>query len=406
MLRLVRGKFHDGDEPEDCFPIIMEGSILVFMPGVMEIMKLTRLLEEACDDRNLQKIQTFALHGTLSSDAQAQVFSLTKRGVVRVIVATNIAEASVTIPGVVCVIDACKVKQMIYDEERQMPYLVQKMASKDSLRQRKGRAGRVQAGWCFRLIHERVFESLPQHSTPEILCTPIESLVLQVLSMENNVSDPTAIQRSKKNLFDVAMSVVRGSLRRCPDPPSELQLEQAVRRLQILQAIPSSGENEQLQLLTPLGKHISNFPCPPIVGKLLLYGAILGCISPISGIAACMTLGRDLFEKRDSDIKRKFRHACSANSDHMLVAEVLLQFRAFRDSEKGRLKRFCSDSGLIFDRVQEVCKLQEDLLKELVTTGFLQSVKCGLCVKRDEAAFSPSANGNSGNVRVLRSFVF
>lgn len=384
------------------------GCILVFMPGVSEISRLLRLFAEASEGRRLQKVVASALHGSLSPSDQSRVFRPAPKGIIKLVVATNVAETSVTIPDVTVVIDTCKVKNMMYDEERQMPALTLAFASKDSLRQRRGRAGRVQAGKCFRMIHQRVYEKLEDHGVPDILRTPIERLVLQVLSMATNPAESGCS----------AVSVVQDTLSLCPDPPYAAQVEQAVSRLQSLQAVVSRQPVAQPaaepamgvgQMLTPLGRHIANFPCPPVVGKLLIFGAILGCVAPISAVAACMTLGRNPFEsdvegKGSSKTKFIQQRKCGnigkiGNSDHLLLAEVVRQFRA-----ADRKRQFCTANGLSFERLGDICKTQEDLVADLVHAEFLDSVASGLCEVASSKAFSFSSNGNS-NIVSNHSFV-
>lgn len=128
------------------------GSILVFMPGVPEISKLARLLQthwrdsssnnnEIAGNSTVPRLKIMPLHGNLSPSEQKMVFTDAKRGELKVVIATNVAEASVTIPDVTVVIDTCRVKEMSFDAEIQTAALMTKFAAKDSLRQRKGRAG-------------------------------------------------------------------------------------------------------------------------------------------------------------------------------------------------------------------------------------------------------------------------
>ena len=121
------------------FPSVTSGCILVFMPGVAEISRLLRLLDEALEGRHhgIRRLVPMALHGALSPGDQNKVFKPAAQNSIKLVVATNVAEASVTISDVTVVIDTCKVKTMLYDEEKQMPSLVMSFASKDSLRQRR-----------------------------------------------------------------------------------------------------------------------------------------------------------------------------------------------------------------------------------------------------------------------------
>lgn len=140
-----------------------QGSILVFMPGVPEISKLARLLQThwrdqsnsaGAGDNTVPRLKIMPLHGNLSPSEQKMVFTDAKRGELKIVIATNVAEASVTIPDVTVVIDTCRVKEMSFDAEIQTAALMTKFAAKDSLRQRKGRAGKAanSMGHIFQLI--------------------------------------------------------------------------------------------------------------------------------------------------------------------------------------------------------------------------------------------------------------
>lgn len=189
-----------------------EGSVLVFMPGTMEIDRLCRELEYATEG---QSLWVLPLHGSLPPQKQRQVFDPPPRGTRKVVVSTNIAETSITIPDVTVVLDSCRVKEMGYDVARQMPRLQESWASQDSLTQRKGRAGRVRKGVSFKLIRRRTFNKLPVHGTPEIRRVPLDHLVLQIkaLGVEDHPSvvlaraldppDPKAVQDAVDTLTDL-----------------------------------------------------------------------------------------------------------------------------------------------------------------------------------------------------------
>ncbi|CAN0192937.1 unnamed protein product, partial [Hapterophycus canaliculatus] len=157
------------------------GSVLVFMPGTMEIDRLCRELEHATEGGH--DLCVLPLHGSLPPQRQRAVFDPPPRGKRKVVVSTNIAETSITIPDVTVVLDSCRVKEMGYDVARQMPRLQESWASQDSLTQRKGRAGRVREGVSFKLIRRKTFSRLPAHGTPEIKRVPLDHLVLQIKAL-------------------------------------------------------------------------------------------------------------------------------------------------------------------------------------------------------------------------------
>ncbi len=162
------------------------GSVLVFLPGVPEINKFVQLLRGAWSDiggytdqdshgggkdNGKKVLRIMPLHGGLSAIDQKRVFTDAASHELKIVAATNVAEASVTIPDVTVVVDSCRVKETDFEPERQMNALVLKFASKDSLRQRRGRAGRVAEGRCFRCITQHTYGNLPNHSV-SLLCEP------------------------------------------------------------------------------------------------------------------------------------------------------------------------------------------------------------------------------------------
>ncbi|CAN0117900.1 unnamed protein product, partial [Ectocarpus fasciculatus] len=208
-LGLRGGGGEEGDDDDRG----VSGSVLVFMPGTMEIDRLCRELEHATEGG--QGLCVLPLHGSLPPQRQRAVFDPPPRGKRKVVVSTNIAETSITIPDATVVLDSCRVKEMGYDVARQMPRLQESWASQDSLTQRKGRAGRVREGVSFKLLRRKTFARLPAHGTPEIKRVPLDHLVLQIkaLGVEEHPSvvlaraldppDPKAVQDAVDVLTDL-----------------------------------------------------------------------------------------------------------------------------------------------------------------------------------------------------------
>jgi HrpA-like RNA helicase len=144
-------------------------------------------LEELRRDPNMKEdVLLLPLHSALTSAEQSRIFKRPGPKQRKIIVATNIAETSITIDDVTHVIDSAKLKEVQYDGKGGITSLVEVWGSKASLRQRQGRAGRVQAGTCYKLITRRKFAALPDHHTPEILRVPLEQLCLRILAMERH----------------------------------------------------------------------------------------------------------------------------------------------------------------------------------------------------------------------------
>lgn len=139
------------------------GSILIFMSGAPEINKAMNAIEKST--RGIA-IDLLPLHGGLQTTDQNKIFSPARSGRTKVIVSTNIAETSITIPDCTFVVDSCREKQSSYDPVNRMPILSERFAAKANLKQRRGRAGRVQAGTCYKLIARATYDGLEEHGTP------------------------------------------------------------------------------------------------------------------------------------------------------------------------------------------------------------------------------------------------
>ena len=217
------------------------------------------------------------------------------------------AETSITIPDVTAVVDTLRCKETGYDASRSLPCLKEVWIRQDAAKQRKGRAGRVRRGRCYRLCPKSFFEGFGEHTTPEIHRVGLDGLCLQVLSMDLDVET-------------FAPSLL--------DPPKPETLQQALRELSDLGAVSQKK-------LTPLGRHLAHLPCAPRLGKLLVLGASLGVRDEALRVAAGLG-GRSPWRSHPDDrpLAARFRqelreqHGCG-RSDHALDA---LALRAYAEA--------------------------------------------------------------------------
>ena len=328
------------------------------MKGVPEINRVIRLLDEciAQIDRKIS-VLLLPLHSNLSPTEQKRVFTPARKNEMKVVLSTNIAEASVTIPDVTVVVDTCRVKELAYDIERQMTFLGSKLAAHDALRQRRGRAGRVKEGRCFKLITENTFMKLPSNSIPEILRVPLESLLLQTLSMELKEDYRTVLAN-------------------CLDPPPPDNLDAAYSSLIKIGAI-----TKEFGKLSVLGKCLSVFPCSPKIGKLLLLGPLFKCVLSVSTAAAILASKSPYImdgnaELKEVILKHKRRIIESRLggfiSDHLVMLEIFREFDCSNDKRK-----YCVSNGLSNEKMCEIADLREEFVEVLADNGFLPSVKAG-----------------------------
>lgn len=248
---------------------LSSSSVLVFLPGWEEIKRAKEILERD------PLYQILPLHSSVSSEEQMQCFLPAEPGKLKVILSTNIAESGVTIDDIGAVIDVGRAKEKKYltrkprngaVEEEQTTFegtvsqLLQVYASRANCTQRRGRVGRTRPGVCIRLYTRRHFEQLHDFQTPEMLRTPLDSLCLNILSLQ--LGDP------------------RIFLSHALEPPPEEYINGAMNRLHELGATTSSGS------LTSLGLRLSLLPVDPCSGKMILMGAVLKCLDSALTVAS------------------------------------------------------------------------------------------------------------------------
>ena len=330
---------------------------------------MIRLLNECLAQvGNKTSVLLLPLHSNLSPAEQKRVFVPARRNEIKVVISTNIAEASVTIPDVTVVVDTCRVKELTYDVERQMTSLESKLAAQDALRQRRGRAGRVKDGRCFKLITENTFKKLPSNSIPEILRVPLETLLLQTLAMELELDYPTILAH-------------------CLDPPPPDALDAAYSSLLKIGAIA-----KETGKLSELGRCLSLFPCSPKIGKLLLQGPLFNCVLSVSTAAAILASKSPYTMDTNPEIKeivmRHKRRIIESRlkgfiSDHLVLLEAFKEFDCTNDKRK-----YCSSNGLSYEKMSEIDDLRGEFFEVLVDNGFLPSMKAGYDVSSPYNVYS------------------
>ncbi|XP_070332783.1 ATP-dependent RNA helicase DHX29 isoform X3 [Odocoileus virginianus] len=284
----------------------VEGAVLIFLPGLAHIQQLYDLLST---DRRFfsERYKVIALHSILSTQDQAAAFTLPPQGVRKIVLATNIAETGITIPDVVFVIDTGRTKENKYHESSQMSSLVETFVSKASALQRQGRAGRVRDGFCFRMYTRERFEGFMDYSVPEILRVPLEELCLHI--MKCNLGSPEDF------------------LSKALDPP---QLQVISNAMNLLRKIGACELNEPK--LTPLGQHLAALPVNVKIGKMLIFGAIFGCLDPVATLAAVMTekspFTTPIGRKDEADLAKSA--LAMADSDHLTIYNAYLGWKKAR----------------------------------------------------------------------------
>ncbi|OCF33609.1 ATP-dependent RNA helicase prh1 [Kwoniella heveanensis BCC8398] len=288
-----------------------EGDILVFMPGSDEIencVELLRRVGKQLPDAQKQ-LQVLPLYAALPPSAQAKIFSPTPKNTRRVIVATNIAETSMTIPGVAYVVDTGykKEKEYIYRTSGAIEQLRKKGISKAAAWQRTGRAGRERAGHCYRLFTKKAFDAMPEFDAPEIQRCNLSSAVLQLIAMGQNPFDFEYIDNPGRDAIAAAFQTLAG-----------------------LEAISSPTH------LTDLGRQMLRFPLDPPHARILISSFSLDCTNEIIDILSLINAGGTVFLDRPSDreeastAKAKFVHR---DGDHLTALNVFRSYIALRETK-------------------------------------------------------------------------
>ncbi|KAK9832693.1 hypothetical protein WJX81_000845 [Elliptochloris bilobata] len=290
-----------------------EGAILVFLPGMGEITATLERLTATAAHRT-GRMQVLPLHSSVSPQEQRRIFLRPPPGVRKVVLATNIAETSLTIEDVVYVIDTGKLKERRYDAGRGMSLLVEDFVSRASALQRRGRAGRVRPGHCFGLYTRHRFEHrLRKFQAPEMVRVPLEELVLQIHLLR--------------------LGPAAAFLANVLEPPPAKSVAGALAQLQAIGALTAD------ERLTPLGHHLAQLPVDAKIGKLLLLAASLGCLAPCLTIAACLSHRSPFvagFDQQDAAQRAKAALAAPGadtlaagqQSDHLVMAAVLAGWEA------------------------------------------------------------------------------
>uniref|UniRef100_A0A665UW36 ATP-dependent RNA helicase DHX29 n=1 Tax=Echeneis naucrates TaxID=173247 RepID=A0A665UW36_ECHNA len=325
----------------------LDGAILVFLPGLAHIQQLYDLLTSDKRFREKNRYCIVALHSTLSSKDQAAAFTVPPPGVRKIVLSTNIAETGVTIPDVVFVIDTGRTKENKYHESSQMSSLVETFVSKASALQRQGRAGRVRNGFCFRLFPKYRFDAFMDYSIPEILRVPLEELCLHIMKCEYGSPEDF--------------------LSRALDAPQPQSVSNAVNLLRKIGACHPTNH-----LLTPLGHHLASLPVNVKIGKMLIYGAILGCLEPIATIAAAITEKSPFFtpmnRKDEADVTKAA--LALANSDHLTIYNAYLGWKNSQVDGLRAEMSYCRKHFLNRTALITIEDVKYELMKMMEQAGF------------------------------------
>lgn len=332
-----------------------KGSVLIFLPGIKEIETLYDLLDAAKSSE--YRFWLCPLHSTITAEEQLKVFELAPPGERKIILSTNLAESSITVPDIKYVVDFCLTRVLVADEETNLTSLRLAWASKNSCIQRAGRAGRVADGRVYRMIHEHFYkECLEQDAKPEILRSPLETVVLKTKMLD--LGEPKAI---------LALAM---------DPPDLSSIEKTILKLKELGALlmtsngiisPHDGD------ITFIGRVMAGLPVDVHITRLFILGHLFSVFDEAVIIGCCMTsksIFSAPFKERLESYNAKLTWADSSCSDPIACLNAyqvwrrettMGKFLRSRGTEEVWAKRFYLQRATLKD----IARLEDEVRKRL-----------------------------------------
>lgn len=344
-----------------------KGDILVFLTGQEEIEAAAENLQETCRKlgNKIKEMIIAPIYANLPSELQSKIFEPTPEGARKVVLATNIAETSITIDGIVYVIDPGFVKENVYNPRTGMESLVVTPCSRASANQRSGRAGRVGPGKCFRLYTWWAYHNeLDENTTPEIQRVNLGNVVLLLKSL--GINDLIG--------FDFM------------DPPPVKTLSRALEQLYALGALNDKGE------LTKIGRQMAEFPTNPMLAKTILSSSKYGCVEEILSIVSMLGESSSIFYRP----KDKKFHADKARQnftrpggDHLTLLNIWNEWVDTNFSYQWARENFLQHRSLtrvrdVRDQLVRLCERVEIVIgttssdiipiQKSITAGFFYNV--------------------------------
>lgn len=342
----------------------LPGDLLVFLTGQEAIQGLQKLVEDLTDKLppGVPRLQVLPLYAALPQDAQQRIFEPAPRFTRKVILSTNIAETSVTVPGVRFVIDTGKAKMKQFRPRLGLESLLAKPISKSSADQRKGRAGREAPGQCFRLYTESAYKDLEQDNAPEIQRCDLGAALLAIKARD--ASDPADKSAGSSSGIDDILTFPFLT------PPTQESLERALLQLLRLDALnPTTGR------LTALGKQMSRLPLPPRLARVLVEAARPDrrCVRAVIDVVAALS-GEALFLAADTEEDRERAAAARApllrrSGDHLTLLAALRGYAA----EQADRKRWARDRMLSHRALKAAMAVRKQLRAQCAAAKLLRA---------------------------------
>jgi len=316
------------DAVEEILALGRTGDILIFLPGEREIREVASALAK----RPLDQVFILPLYARLTQAEQSRVFQ--SSGLLQIVLSTNVAETSLTIPGIRTVIDTGFARINRYSPRAQVTRLRIENISRASADQRKGRCGRVGPGVCVRLYAESDYFARPAYTDPEIKRTSLASVILRMKVL--GLGDPEDFPFLET-----------------PYPRSILEGYQTLQELQAL---------DESRVLTEIGRNLSNLPMDPRLGRMILAASTEGALQEVLIIASGLSIQdpreRPLAHQQAADEKHK--RFQDERSDFVSWLK-LWTFYERTSLSSSALRRFCREHFLSYNRMREWSDLYNQL---------------------------------------------
>ncbi|KAK4876670.1 hypothetical protein RN001_009176 [Aquatica leii] len=323
------------------------GDILIFMPGQEDIEVTCEVLTERLTEiENAPELSILPIYSQLPSDLQAKIFQRSPEGIRKCVVATNIAETSLTVDGIIFVIDSGYCKLKVYNPRIGMDALQIYPISQANANQRSGRAGRTGPGQAFRLYTERQYkEELLVTNVPEIQRTNLANTVLLLKSL------------GVEDLLQFHFM----------DPPPQDNILNSLYQLWILGALDNTG------ILTKLGRQMAEFPLDPPQCQMLIVSSQMGCTEEILTIVSMLSVPSIFYrpkgrEEEADSVREKFQ---VPESDHLTYLHVYNQWK-----QNNYSSHWCNEHFIHVKAMRKVREVRQQL-KDIVIQQKLQIESCG-----------------------------
>ncbi len=311
----------------------LRGDILIFLSGEREIRETTDSLKK----HHPTQYDILPLYSKLSVSEQERVFN-PKGGKLRIVLATNVAETSLTVPGIRGVIDTGHARISRYSPKSKIQRLPIERISQSSANQRAGRCGRVAEGICIRLYSRQDYEARPEFTEPEILRTNLSAVILQMLALKlGDIEDFPFIE-----------------------PPDDKMIRDGKTMLHEVNALDKSGQ------LTETGKQLAKFPTDPKLARMLVAAHEEGCLHEVAIIVAALSVQdpRDKPAEKMGQAEAKhaaFRHP---ESDFLTLLNLWNTYEAQKKHlSNSKLRKYCSDNFLSYLRMREWFDIHAQILQ-------------------------------------------